>query len=68
MRILRRQIIIAIQDERIYKRNIKRYQDRLSQSLAWTSRFSQVMQDLQDSNLDLARSPDISNTKLQLLL
>ncbi len=34
MRILRRQIIIAIQDKRIYKRNIEKYQDCLLQSLA----------------------------------
>ncbi len=33
VRILRRQIIIAIQDKRIYKCNIKKYQDFLSQSL-----------------------------------
>ncbi len=33
MRILRRIIIIAILDKRIYERNIKRYQDCLLQRL-----------------------------------
>jgi len=33
MRILRKLIIIIIQDERIYERNIKKYQDCLLQSL-----------------------------------
>ena len=33
MRILRKKIIIVILDKRIYERNIKRYQDCLSQRL-----------------------------------
>ncbi len=57
--------MIAIQDGRIYGRNVGGCQGRLPQSLAWTPRFPQVVQ---DPNLDLARSQDISNTKLRLLL
>ncbi len=45
MRISRKKIMIAILDERIYERNVGKCQDRLSQSLAWTPRSSQMMQD-----------------------
>ncbi len=51
MRISRKQVITIILDKRIYGRNVKEYQDRLSRKLGldlWTSRFSQMMQDLLD--------------------
>ena len=37
--------MIVIQDRRIHGRNVGGCQGRLSQSLAWTPRFSQMVQD-----------------------
>ncbi len=45
MRISRKKTMVAILDERIHERNVEECQDRLSQSLAWTFRSSQVAQD-----------------------
>jgi len=45
VRISRKKTMVAILDERIHGRNVGGCQDRLPQSLAWTPRSPQVVQD-----------------------